>query len=243
MPWGPVVKDQGGRLLTRVGGDGRTDDRVVLCTFRHQITALDPVFSASVVRRVFFNIAFWLSTLYLTLVLLTTLVQPIAANAPAKAGEVLQLADRNRCGRCCRLRSVRQLRVGTAKGGATKGIGAASADVSLAAAGRIDSSNRTIPKELLSRVRTIAKLGDVDSILSNVLHGNGYVEQSYYAVPDGFALVTKLDQINTDGTSKALPDRWSIAPANVSLSYFSLRSYLPALFTAAPGDYRLIVLL
>ena len=82
----------------------------------------------------------------------------------------------------------------------------------------------------------IAKLGDVDSILSNVLHGNGYVEQSYYAVPDGFALVTKLDQINTDGTSKALSDRWSIAPANVSLSYFSLRSYLPALFTAAPGD-------
>ena len=22
VPWGPVVKDQGGRLLTRVGGDG-----------------------------------------------------------------------------------------------------------------------------------------------------------------------------------------------------------------------------
>src|ERR1022692_4229413 len=71
VPWGPVVKDQGGRLLTRVGGDGGTEDRVILCTFRHQITALDPVFSASVVRRVFFNIAFWLSTLYLTLVLLT----------------------------------------------------------------------------------------------------------------------------------------------------------------------------
>src|ERR1035441_1115075 len=93
VPWGPVVKDQGGRLLTRVGGDGRTDDRVVLCTFRHQITALDPVFSASVVRRVFFNIAFWLSTLYLTLVLLTILVQPIAANAPAKAGEVMRLSN------------------------------------------------------------------------------------------------------------------------------------------------------
>ena len=80
-------------MLTRVGGDGGTDDRVVLCTFRHQITALDPVFSASVVRRVFFNIAFWLSTLYLTLVLLTILVQPIAANAPAKAGEVMRLSN------------------------------------------------------------------------------------------------------------------------------------------------------
>src|ERR1017187_6165099 len=93
VPWGPVVKDQGGRLLTRVGGDGGTEDRVVLCTFRHQITALDPVFSASVVRRVFFNIAFGLSTLYLPLVLLTILVQPIAANAPAKAGEVMRLSN------------------------------------------------------------------------------------------------------------------------------------------------------
>src|ERR1022692_1639145 len=55
VPWGPVVKDQGGRLLTRVGGDGGTEDRVVLCTFRHQITALDPVFSASVVSQSIFQ--------------------------------------------------------------------------------------------------------------------------------------------------------------------------------------------
>jgi hypothetical protein len=48
-------------------------------------TALDPLYSTSVVRKSFFNMAFWLSTLYLTLVLLTILVQPLVANAPGEA--------------------------------------------------------------------------------------------------------------------------------------------------------------
>src|SRR4051812_9001875 len=47
-------------------------------------TAIDPLFSTSVVRKSFFQIAFWLSTLYLILVLLTILIQPKAANDPVK---------------------------------------------------------------------------------------------------------------------------------------------------------------
>jgi hypothetical protein len=56
-------------------------------------TALDPIFSASVVRRVFFQISLWLSSLYLVLVLLTILIQPIAAPDPDKAVEVMRLSN------------------------------------------------------------------------------------------------------------------------------------------------------
>lgn len=81
-------------------------------------------------------------------------------------------------------------------------------------------------------------LADVDFVLSNAFRTNGYVEKSYYAVPGGFALVTRLEQINIDGTSKRLPSRWSTAPPTPE---FSLAYYLSALFTAIPGYYRVIV--
>jgi hypothetical protein len=35
--WCQVVKDQGGRLLTSVGGDGGTEDRITLRSLRHRI--------------------------------------------------------------------------------------------------------------------------------------------------------------------------------------------------------------
>ena len=35
-----VVKDQGGRLLTAIGGDGGAEDRMVLGALRHQIGGL-----------------------------------------------------------------------------------------------------------------------------------------------------------------------------------------------------------
>jgi len=56
-------------------------------------TALDPVFSTSVVRKIFFHIAFWLSALYLALVLLTLLIQPLTTNDPGKAVEVMRLSN------------------------------------------------------------------------------------------------------------------------------------------------------
>jgi hypothetical protein len=82
-------------------------------------------------------------------------------------------------------------------------------------------------------------LKDVDLRLTTALDACGYVGKSYYAVPDGFALVTQLEQINPDGTSRPLPSRWA---AKVQpLSTFSLSDYLKALFTANPGRYRIIV--
>jgi len=85
----------------------------------------------------------------------------------------------------------------------------------------------------------IVHLQDVDSRLSDALDSAGYVEKSYYAVPDGFALVARLEQINTDGKPKSGSDRWAVEVGPVH--EFSLSAYLRALFTGEPGYFRLIV--
>ncbi len=82
-------------------------------------------------------------------------------------------------------------------------------------------------------------LRDVDARLSAALASRGYLEKSYFAVPRGFAVVTRLEQIDNSGRSRAPPARWS---ANAGgLTDFSLGGYLRALFTADPGRYRVIV--
>jgi hypothetical protein len=101
------------------------------------------------------------------------------------------------------------------------------------------SGTDIIPRSLLSNSQT-GLLKDVDQRLADALEACGYTGNSYYAVPDGFALVTHLEQINPDGTSRPMPGRWA---AQVQpLSTFSLSEYLKALFTANPGRYRVIVL-
>lgn len=75
--------------------------------------------------------------------------------------------------------------------------------------------------------------------LSTALDGAGYSEKSYYSVPEGFAIVSRLEQIEADGTSKPLPSRWAVDVG--PLQNFSLSSYLQALFTANPGFFRVIV--
>lgn len=84
-----------------------------------------------------------------------------------------------------------------------------------------------------------ATWGAVAQRLETALGQAGYFEHSYYAVPGGFALVTRLEQIEFDGTPKPPPQRWSAdAPRH---EVFSLRDYLRALFTAPQGHYRVIV--
>jgi hypothetical protein len=84
----------------------------------------------------------------------------------------------------------------------------------------------------------VVHLRDIDNRLSDALDTAGYVEKSYYAVPDGFALVARLEQINPDGTPKSDPDRWALEVA--PLREFSLTDYLKALFKSEPGYFRVI---
>lgn len=79
--------------------------------------------------------------------------------------------------------------------------------------------------------------GDIDRKLTAALLPRGYVERSYFSVPGGFALVTRLEQIYGDGRSMPPPARFSaqlLPPSRFA-------DYLRALFTANPGYYRVIV--
>jgi hypothetical protein len=82
-------------------------------------------------------------------------------------------------------------------------------------------------------------LSDVNAVLLAALESNGYVETSYFAVPGGFALVTRLEQIDSGGVPKHPPARWSIGPPQVRT--FSLGEYMRALLTGNPGYYRVLV--
>jgi hypothetical protein len=86
--------------------------------------------------------------------------------------------------------------------------------------------------------RSPVLLKHADYTLRAGLIAAGYDELSYYSVPDGFALISRLEKIETDGSPKPEPGRWSQADKK---SGFSLGEYLSILFTAPAGRYRIIV--
>ena len=95
-----------------------------------------------------------------------------------------------------------------------------------------------LPDEYL-RKGTNLTLRDVDATLSHALNCAGYSEKSYYAIPAGFALVTRLEQTDAEGRPKPEPGRW--APNVDRTGRFSLASYLKALFTCPQGSFRVLV--
>ncbi len=104
------------------------------------------------------------------------------------------------------------------------------------------SSRLVLLNSLLVSGQQNLNLGNVDDRITTALLGAGYSERAYFAVPDGFAIVTKLEQINNDGTSKQPPARW-VATGDSGSSAFSLSGYIRALFTANAGYYRVIAFL
>ena len=83
----------------------------------------------------------------------------------------------------------------------------------------------------------LSTAGQLDQKILSALDRMGYVQRAHYAVPNGYALVTRVEQIEKDGTSELGPYRFSdqIPPPH------SLTSYLSGLFTSRPGYYRTIV--
>lgn len=100
------------------------------------------------------------------------------------------------------------------------------------------SASTKIPSAFLVSDDFSDTLVQVAGTLENALENAGYNERSYYAVPDGFALVTRLEQVNPDGSPSPLPDRWAVQMTTPKV--FSLASYLQALFTAQEGHFRII---
>jgi hypothetical protein len=82
--------------------------------------------------------------------------------------------------------------------------------------------------------------GDVDSFIRYALLRSGYREYAYYAIPGGFALVTRLERIDAQGQSMPPKLRW--LPNQTPVNPFAAFSdYLSALAKATPGYYRVIV--
>jgi len=101
------------------------------------------------------------------------------------------------------------------------------------------SGNMDVPRDLLVKGMSKPRLMDVASHLIRALDKAGYAERSFYAVPHGFALVSRVERIYADGKPKEGDDRWPIASEPPRI--FSIISYLRALFTSNPGFYRVIV--
>jgi hypothetical protein len=81
---------------------------------------------------------------------------------------------------------------------------------------------------------------DVDTRISGALDAAGYDEKAYFGVPGGFAIVTRLEKMDSYG----FPDhanRWVSSLAPISPTEFSLTKYLEALFGAPMGHYRVLV--
>ena len=92
-----------------------------------------------------------------------------------------------------------------------------------------------VPRMLLANPAT---LGDVDDRLRAALRVAGYDDLGYFAVPNGFAAVTRLERIEPTGEPVADASRWQMTvPADPS---FSLFDYLRALLTAQTGHFRVI---
>jgi len=101
------------------------------------------------------------------------------------------------------------------------------------------SASDVIPRELLVGNVRHPTLDTVAQAIESAFRQAGYVEKSYYGVPGGFAMASRIEQINEDGSPKESVDRWSLELA--PLRKFSRGAYLTALFRARAGYYRVIV--
>jgi hypothetical protein len=81
---------------------------------------------------------------------------------------------------------------------------------------------------------------DVDARISEALTTAGYDEKSYYGVPNGFAVVTRLEQTDSKGYPES-SDRWVSSLSPISVTRFSLSKYLEALIGMPKGHYRIFV--
>ncbi|MEI6847264.1 MAG: tetratricopeptide repeat protein [Chlorobiaceae bacterium] len=103
------------------------------------------------------------------------------------------------------------------------------------------SAQVVIPDSYLRRSgKGVVLFRDVDAIFRSALDNCGYSEYSYYAVPDGFAVVTRIEQINKNGVPKAGDSRWSLKSPPVN-PFSDFSAYMNALFNGSPGYYRVIV--
>lgn len=94
------------------------------------------------------------------------------------------------------------------------------------------TSSKDIPKETLQNCKN---LGQVNAILRKALKDTQYHEHRYYGMPNGFALVARMEKIDEYGVPFKGKERWQIGiqPTNPL-------DYIKAIFAAPKGYYRVI---
>jgi|GEM_PF-968929 len=101
------------------------------------------------------------------------------------------------------------------------------------------SEQYVLPHSIFGDDSRATRFFDVDHLLVSALEASGYTARNYYAVPNGFALATRIEQINDDGTPKTPPARFALEPEPASI--LRPMDYLKALLRGVPGYYRVIV--
>jgi len=88
--------------------------------------------------------------------------------------------------------------------------------------------------------RRCKTFSDADGQLRKALDATGYYSRKYFAVPGGFALVTRMEQFNErTGAPKREELRWKAKP--VRDEEFSVSGYIRSLFSTEPGYFRVFV--
>lgn len=82
-------------------------------------------------------------------------------------------------------------------------------------------------------------LGEVASQVQAAMTDAGYLERSYFPVPEGFALVTRIEQIDANGAPKVAVARWNVESPAAGDSFFS--KLLKGMTGAPSGLYRLFI--
>lgn len=94
-----------------------------------------------------------------------------------------------------------------------------------------------IPSTVFNNVKL---LGDVDNKLRTAMDNKGYNQRSYFYVPNGFALVTQLEQYNVkDATIRNDATRWLDYPKQEAFS--GIMSYISSFIMPNKGYFRLFV--
>lgn len=88
--------------------------------------------------------------------------------------------------------------------------------------------------------KDLKTLGEVEQKIRKALDAKGYAQRSYFSVPNGFALVTQLEQYNgDDGSVRNDRTRWLDYPARDNFE--GVLDYLKSLVMPQKGYFRLFV--
>jgi len=101
------------------------------------------------------------------------------------------------------------------------------------------SARMRLPEELVHLKSPDMTLGKLSALLDRALIKAKIEGECYYLYRDGFALATRIEQIDITGSSLASPDRYSVDVA--PLRRFDLKALVSRLSAAPPGYYRCIV--